>query len=331
MTRVLTPLRGAATHRGGGEPALVLVAHGSRDPRSAANAAAVRDLVAAARPELAVRLAFLDLTAPSVDRTVDAVAAAGFSRAVVVPLLLGSAFHARVDLPGLLDAARRRLPRLELIQAEVLGPDPHLITALCERIAEASTGRPVTIGGASGSARTCPPATGTGNAGATIEPIRSGAPITASGIARATIEPSKTGTPTTTGIANATVEPTQTGTPTTTTGIAVAAVGSTRPGANERTAEVAAEVARRTGLPTEICFATSEPTMSTAIARLRARGVDRIIVAPWFLAPGLLTDRLLTTAPDVVHAATIGAHSALAEVVSARYDSALAAELELSA
>ncbi|MFI8976673.1 sirohydrochlorin chelatase [Nocardia asteroides] len=257
MSLVLAPPRGAVrVPRGGSEPALILVAHGSRDPRSAANAAAVRDLVAASRPDLTVRLAFLDLNAPSVDQVADSVAAQDFSHAVVVPLLLGSAFHARVDLPGLLDSARRRHPRLRLDQADVLGPDPRLLTALCDRIADAA-----------------PQATG----------------------------------------------------------IAVAAVGSTRPGANERTAEVAAEIARRTGLPAEICFATSEPTVTAAATRLRARGGATVVVAPWFLAPGLLTDRLRTAAPELVHADTLGAHPALAEVVWDRYDAAIDTDLEMSA
>ncbi|MEU3011461.1 sirohydrochlorin chelatase [Nocardia asteroides] len=257
MSLVLAPPRGPVTvPRGGSEPALILVAHGSRDPRSAANAAAVRDLVAETRPDLTVRLAFLDLNAPSVDQVVDSVAAQDFAHTVVVPLLLGSAFHARVDLPGLLDSARRRHPRLRLDQADVLGPDPRLLTALCDRIADAA-----------------PHATG----------------------------------------------------------IAVAAVGSTRPGANERTAEVAAEIARRTGLAAEICFATSEPTLTAATTRLRARGADAVVVAPWFLAPGLLTDRLRTAAPNLVHADTLGAHPMLAEVVWDRYDAAIEADLEMSA
>ncbi|MFE3028948.1 sirohydrochlorin chelatase, partial [Nocardia tengchongensis] len=106
-------------------PALIAVAHGSRDPRSAATMRDVVERIAAQRPDLDVRLAFLDLSTPSVDQVIDAVAADGHSHAVVVPLLLGNAFHARVDLPGLLDAARDRHPRLRLTQAEVLGPDPH--------------------------------------------------------------------------------------------------------------------------------------------------------------------------------------------------------------
>ncbi|MGW8652876.1 sirohydrochlorin chelatase, partial [Nocardia salmonicida] len=116
---------------------LIAVAHGSRDPRSAVTMAAVVAEVAAARPDIPVRLAFLDLSAPSVDEAVDDLAARGHTDVIVVPLLLGSAFHARVDLPALLADATRRHSRLQLTQAPVLGPDPALISALADRVATA--------------------------------------------------------------------------------------------------------------------------------------------------------------------------------------------------
>ncbi|WP_280456048.1 CbiX/SirB N-terminal domain-containing protein, partial [Nocardia brasiliensis] len=63
-------------------------------PRAPARWGAVVAYRAAPRPEYDVRLAFLDLSAPSVEHVVAAVAAAGHTHAVVTPLLLGSAFHA---------------------------------------------------------------------------------------------------------------------------------------------------------------------------------------------------------------------------------------------
>ncbi|MGY0497309.1 CbiX/SirB N-terminal domain-containing protein [Nocardia sp. FBN12] len=114
-------------------------------------------------------------------------------------------------------------------------------------------------------------------------------------------------------------------------GIAVAAVGSRDAAANRRTSVVARRLAAMTGCLTEICFATVEPGIERAVDHLRARGAEHIVVAPWFLAPGLLTDRLVTAAPALVHADVIGAHSALVEVIWARYDSSVATDLELSA
>lgn len=113
---------------------LVAVAHGSRDPRSAQAVAAVLTELRAAHPEWDVRLAFLDLNTPSVPQVLDAVAAEGHRRAVVVPLLLGSAFHARVDLPALLAEARARNPHLDVVCSDILGADPRLVAAVRDNI-----------------------------------------------------------------------------------------------------------------------------------------------------------------------------------------------------
>jgi len=120
---------------------LVAVAHGSRDPRSARAVAAALAALRARHPDLDVRLAFLDLNTPSVSQVLDAVAADGHRRAVVVPLLLGSAFHARVDLPALIAESRIRNAHLDVVVSDILGDDPLLVTACRDGIV--STGVPV--------------------------------------------------------------------------------------------------------------------------------------------------------------------------------------------
>ena len=88
--------------------ALVAVAHGSRDPRSAAVVHQLLDVVRALAPSLDVRGSFLDLSVPLLGDVLRGVHADGHRSAVVVPLLLGKAFHARVD------AALRPLAREDL-------------------------------------------------------------------------------------------------------------------------------------------------------------------------------------------------------------------------
>lgn len=116
---------------------LVAVAHGSRDPRSAATIAALLDVVRAQRPDLDVRAAFLELSAPRLPDVLSALAAEGHREAVIVPLLLGSAYHARVDLPRLVADAHTRLPRLAISVAYVLGPHQHLMAVAQRRLVEA--------------------------------------------------------------------------------------------------------------------------------------------------------------------------------------------------
>jgi sirohydrochlorin ferrochelatase len=125
-------------------PPLIAVAHGSSDPRAAA---AVTDLMALVRKRtgLDARAAFLAHALPSVPDVLEAVYGShsddqpegGAPTAVVLPLLLGAAYHSDADLPALLDEATRRLPGLRISYGEPLGPHPALFRALDRRLAEA--------------------------------------------------------------------------------------------------------------------------------------------------------------------------------------------------
>ncbi len=106
-------------------PPLVAVAHGSRDPAAAESFAALLAAVRAARPGLPVHAAFLDHGQP---RLADLLA--GFTgTSVVVPLLLGAAYHSRVDVPAAIEGTPAR-------QAAVLGPDVLLLSGLERRLAD---------------------------------------------------------------------------------------------------------------------------------------------------------------------------------------------------
>ena len=83
--------------------ALVLFAHGARDPRWAEPFEAVATCVRAAAPTLAVSLAYLELMAPSLDDAVAKQVASGATAIDVVPLFLGTGGHLRDDLPPLVE------------------------------------------------------------------------------------------------------------------------------------------------------------------------------------------------------------------------------------
>ncbi|WP_181798830.1 CbiX/SirB N-terminal domain-containing protein, partial [Streptomyces sp. WELS2] len=90
---------------GGGRPAppaLVLVAHGSRDPRALGTVRALRERVRALRPGLPVHLGHIELNEPLLP---DTLAALGGTRAVLVPLLLARGHHVKQDIPELAAAA----------------------------------------------------------------------------------------------------------------------------------------------------------------------------------------------------------------------------------
>lgn len=121
----------------GALPPLLVIAHGSRDPRHAATVRALTERVGAARPGLRVETAFLDFRAPSVPLAVRRLAADGVRDAVALPLLLTRAFHAKTDIPAVLRESEAGLPGLRLRTADVLGPSPLLTAALERRLYEA--------------------------------------------------------------------------------------------------------------------------------------------------------------------------------------------------
>ncbi|ONK10636.1 Sirohydrochlorin cobaltochelatase [Streptomyces sp. MP131-18] len=123
-----------------GRPVLLLVAHGSRDPRHAATVAALTARVRRRAPGLRVETGFLDFTVPGVDQVLARLHADGERDVVAVPLLLSRAFHARTDIPAVLAAQEALLPGLAVRQADVPGPDPLLLGALERRLAGVRAG-----------------------------------------------------------------------------------------------------------------------------------------------------------------------------------------------
>jgi len=99
---------------------LVLVAHGSRDPRAARSTWALARAVGAARPGTRVETAFLDFEVPGLVAALRREADRGQRAATVVPLLLTAAYHGRVDVPGEIEKASAL--GLSIGLAPVLGP-----------------------------------------------------------------------------------------------------------------------------------------------------------------------------------------------------------------
>jgi sirohydrochlorin ferrochelatase len=229
---------------------LVLTAHGSADPRSAASVHELAHTIRRVRRGIDVRVAFCEQNAPNLR---DVLTSAG-GDAVVVPLLLADAYHARVDIPEMIhesgSAAR---------QAEVLGEDDRLIAVLRQRLEHAGVSR--------------------------LDP---------------------------------------------TVGVLVTAVGSSHAAANARTATVADYLVQHTNWTATTAFATGpHPTLSEATEILRDRGASRLVIAPWFLAHGRITDRVaeFARAHDISMSSPLGAHRQVAATVLDRFDAVVAASV----
>lgn len=109
---------------------LILLAHGARDPgwREPFEELAVR--IRAQRPELSLRLAFLELMAPDLLTAGEELVAGGCDALRVVPIFLGQGGHVRDDVPLLVDALRKRYSGVAVTQSSAAGEDGGVLDAL---------------------------------------------------------------------------------------------------------------------------------------------------------------------------------------------------------
>jgi sirohydrochlorin ferrochelatase len=244
-------------------PPVVLVGHGSRDPRSAST---VRRLAArvGARWPAPVVAAFLDFNLPTVPGVLRGLSTGplGAPAPVVVPCLLTRAYHGRVDVPAVLAAAG-----VPARLTDVLGPsrtaeppDGRLLDALGQRLSEVD---------------------GDGD------------------------------------------------------GLVLVAAGTSDDEARSTVESIGERLARKLGVPGAVGYASgSAATAAAAVAAVRARGARQVVVASYFLAPGLLYDAAVASArsagADVV-AAPLGAGPHMVELVLARVRAAWAGDGEAPA
>jgi sirohydrochlorin cobaltochelatase len=140
-------------------PALLVIAHGTRDPRGKAEMA---ELLALMRRAHAVPVAHAwleDFAEPGVAEAVEELAAAGVRRIASVPFLNFGAYHAKTDVPNELAMARAAHPAIEFRHGRVLGLHPALFELARRRVAaaggvpgdDAARGEEVLVVAASGS------------------------------------------------------------------------------------------------------------------------------------------------------------------------------------
>jgi sirohydrochlorin cobaltochelatase len=118
-------------------PAIIVFAHGSRDPLWHKPIQAVAQAIAERDPRALVRCAYLELSSPSLPEATAELAGLGVTQVRVFPLFLGIGKHAREDLPELLAQLRQAHPTLAFELLPAAGESPRL-TALLAELALAS-------------------------------------------------------------------------------------------------------------------------------------------------------------------------------------------------
>ena len=136
--RDLTVTNGASRTKGEDTaPALLVVGHGSRDPRGAREFHELVSLVGERRPQLAVEGGFIELSRPPISDCVNRLAAGGARNVAAVPLMLLAAGHAKDDIPATLVREKMSHPEMNFKYGRALGIRPELLALMEERISAA--------------------------------------------------------------------------------------------------------------------------------------------------------------------------------------------------
>jgi sirohydrochlorin cobaltochelatase len=109
---------------------LILFAHGARDARWAAPFEAVAQHIQRLRPELQLRLAFLEFMAPDLQQAGVALCACGCTHVEVLPLFLGTGGHLRKDLPPMVEGLRGQYPQVQWTLHAAIGEHEAVVQAM---------------------------------------------------------------------------------------------------------------------------------------------------------------------------------------------------------
>lgn len=110
--------------------ALILFAHGARDPSWAAPLRQVEARVRQMLPDTHVDLAFMDFIAPNLLDSVHAAIGQGAQRICIAPLFIAHGGHLQHDLPRLIADLESQWPAIEFKLGRAIGEDAGVIAAM---------------------------------------------------------------------------------------------------------------------------------------------------------------------------------------------------------
>lgn len=101
--------------------AIVLFAHGARDPEWAQPFIKIRDLLAQQFPNTPVLVAYLELMQPALNTAINELVAQGTQSITLIPLFMARGGHLKQDLPRLLNEIYLQHPHIQFHTAPAIG------------------------------------------------------------------------------------------------------------------------------------------------------------------------------------------------------------------
>lgn len=112
--------------------AIILFAHGSRDPLWHKPIQSVAARITLQSPSTVVRCAYLELTEPDLPYVAKTLVSEGATSLCIVPMFLGVGRHAREDLPMLVNLLRVEHPLVEIRCQPAVGEQDVLLDLLAQ-------------------------------------------------------------------------------------------------------------------------------------------------------------------------------------------------------
>ena len=112
--------------------AIILFAHGARDPEWANPLRRVQAAIRQRAGNMAVELAFLEFMAPTLADCAAGLVAGGASEIVVIPMFIAQGGHLKRDVPEMLDQLRLTHPEVRFSLAGAIGEHETVVQAMAE-------------------------------------------------------------------------------------------------------------------------------------------------------------------------------------------------------
>jgi sirohydrochlorin cobaltochelatase len=110
--------------------ALILFAHGARDPEWANPMRRVRAAIMQQAPALRVELAFLEFMSPNLGDCARALVAEGCTAISIVPMFIAQGGHLKKDVPLLMDELRNAHPDVRFVLSPTVGEAEPIVQAM---------------------------------------------------------------------------------------------------------------------------------------------------------------------------------------------------------
>lgn len=110
--------------------ALILFAHGARDPEWANPMRRVQAAVRQRMTDVPVELAFLEFMAPTLPDCAAGLIAQGADKIVVMPMFIARGGHLKKETPEMIEALRAQYPQVEFSLGNAIGEHELVVQAM---------------------------------------------------------------------------------------------------------------------------------------------------------------------------------------------------------